>query len=100
GQPSRHPLWGMGGRARSARASSGVEASPRCARDCRPLPGALPYSARLPNVLFGAVGISFIVLAALSMPIVFALGLSGFLGLLIGNSWLKNLPRALVPGTT
>ena len=35
-------------------------------------------------MLFGAVGLSFVVLAALSMPIVFALGLSGFVGLLIG----------------
>jgi C4-dicarboxylate transporter DctM subunit len=50
-------------------------------------------------VLFGAVGISFIVLAALSMPIVFALGLSGFLGLLIGNFSLQKLPSSLVAGT-
>jgi C4-dicarboxylate transporter, DctM subunit len=50
-------------------------------------------------VLFGAVGVSFIVLAALSMPIVFALGLSGFLGLLIGNFSLQKLPSSLVAGT-
>ncbi len=50
-------------------------------------------------MLFGAVGISFIVLAALSMPIVFALGLSGFLGLLIGNFSLQKLPSSLVAGT-
>jgi len=50
-------------------------------------------------VLFGAVGLSFIVLAALSMPIVFALGLSGFLGLLIGNFSLQKLPSSLVAGT-
>jgi len=50
-------------------------------------------------VLFGAVGVSFIVLAALSMPIVFALGLSGFLGLLIGNFSAQKLPSSLVAGT-
>lgn len=50
-------------------------------------------------MLFGAVGISFIVLAALSMPIVFALGLSGFLGLFIGNFSLQKLPSSLVSGT-
>src|SRR2546430_7071140 len=50
-------------------------------------------------MLVGAVGISFIVLAALSMPIVFALGLSGFLGLLIGNFSLQKLPSSLVAGT-
>ncbi len=50
-------------------------------------------------MLFGAVGVSFIVLAALSMPIVFALGLSGFLGLLIGNFSLQKLPSSLVAGT-
>jgi len=50
-------------------------------------------------VLFGAVGISFIVLAVFSMPIVFALGLSGFLGLLIGNFSLQKLPSSLVAGT-
>src|SRR5512132_141011 len=50
-------------------------------------------------MLFGAVGISFIALAVLSMPIVFALGLSGFLGLLIGNFSLQKLPSSLVAGT-
>jgi len=50
-------------------------------------------------VLFGAVGVSFLVLVALSMPIVFALGLSGFLGLLIGNFSLQKLPSSLVAGT-
>ena len=50
-------------------------------------------------MLFGAVGVSFIVLAALSMPIVFALGLSGFIGLLIGNFSLQKLPSSLVAGT-
>ena len=50
-------------------------------------------------MLFGAVGLSFVVLAALSMPIVFALGLSGFVGLLIGNFSLEKLPSSLVAGT-
>src|SRR5687768_7743962 len=50
-------------------------------------------------MLFGAVGLSFIVLAALSMPIVFALGLSGFVGLAIGNFSLQKLPSSLVAGT-
>jgi len=50
-------------------------------------------------MLFGAVGLSFVVLAALSMPIVFALGLSGFVGLLIGNFSLQKLPSSLVAGT-
>ena len=47
-------------------------------------------------MLFGAVGLSFVVLAALSMPIVFALGLSGFVGLLIGNFSLRE--AAVEPG--
>ena len=50
-------------------------------------------------MLFGAVGLAFIVLAALSMPIVFALGISGFVGLLIGNFSLQKLPSSLVAGT-
>ncbi|HYE90525.1 MAG TPA: TRAP transporter large permease [Terriglobales bacterium] len=50
-------------------------------------------------MLFGAVGLTFVVLAALSMPIVFALGLSGFVGLLIGNFSLEKLPSSLVAGT-
>jgi C4-dicarboxylate transporter, DctM subunit len=50
-------------------------------------------------VLFGAVGLTFVALAALSMPIVFALGLSGFVGLLIGNFSLEKLPSSLVAGT-
>src|SRR5262250_375954 len=50
-------------------------------------------------MLFGAVGLSFIVLAALSMPIVFALGLAGFLGLVIGGFSLQKLPSSLVAGT-
>src|SRR6202795_3191466 len=50
-------------------------------------------------MLFGAVGLTFVALAALSMPIVFALGLSGFVGLLIGNFSLEKLPSSLVAGT-
>jgi len=50
-------------------------------------------------MLFGAVGVTFLVLAALSMPIVFALGLSGFVGLVIGNFSLQKLPSSLVAGT-
>jgi C4-dicarboxylate transporter, DctM subunit len=50
-------------------------------------------------VLFGAVGITFVLLAALSMPIVFALGLSGYVGLLLGNFSLQKLPSSLVAGT-
>jgi C4-dicarboxylate transporter DctM subunit len=50
-------------------------------------------------VLFGAVGITFIVLAALSMPIVFSLGISGFVGLVIGNFSPQKLPSSLVAGT-
>jgi C4-dicarboxylate transporter DctM subunit len=50
-------------------------------------------------MLFGAVAVSFVVLAALSMPIVFALGLSGFVGLLMGNFSLQKLPSSLVAGT-
>ena len=50
-------------------------------------------------MLFGAVGISFIVLAALAMPIVFALGIAGFVGLVLGNFSLEKLPSSLVSGT-
>src|SRR5215472_2868023 len=50
-------------------------------------------------MLFGAVGVSFLVLAVLSMPIVFSLGLAGFLGLVIGGFSLQKLPSSLVAGT-
>jgi C4-dicarboxylate transporter DctM subunit len=46
-----------------------------------------------------AVAILFAGLVALSMPIVFALGLSGFLGLLLGNFSLQKLPSSLVAGS-
>jgi C4-dicarboxylate transporter DctM subunit len=50
-------------------------------------------------VLFGTVALTFVILAALSMPIVFALGLAGFVGLLIGNFSPEKLPSSLVAGT-
>jgi C4-dicarboxylate transporter DctM subunit len=50
-------------------------------------------------VLFAAVAVVFVALAGLSMPIVFALGLSGFVGLLLGNFSLEKLPSSLVAGT-
>ena len=46
-----------------------------------------------------AVAILFAGLVALSMPIVFALGLSGFLGLVLGNFSLQKLPSSLVAGS-
>src|SRR5574342_170961 len=51
------------------------------------------------SVFFGAVGISFLVLAALSMPIVFSLGLAGFVGLVLGNFSVQKLPSSLMAGT-
>ena len=50
-------------------------------------------------MLVSAVAVSFVVLAALSMPIVFALGISGFVGLALGNFSLQKLPSSLVAGT-
>src|SRR5216684_7994564 len=49
--------------------------------------------------MVAAVVVSFVVLVALSTPIVFALGLSGFLGLVLGNFSLQKLPSALVAGS-
>src|SRR2546428_14166122 len=49
--------------------------------------------------MVAAVVVTFAVLVALSMPIVFALGLSGMLGLLLGNFSLQKLPSALVAGS-
>src|SRR5262249_33427074 len=46
-----------------------------------------------------AVVVTFVALVALSTPIVFALGLSGVLGLLLGNFSLQKLPSALVAGS-
>jgi tripartite ATP-independent transporter DctM subunit len=50
-------------------------------------------------MLFGAVGITFLVLTLLSLPIVFALGLAGFAGLVVGNFSLQKLPSSLVAGS-
>ena len=50
-------------------------------------------------MFFAAVAILFAVLVALSMPIVFALGVSGFLGLVLGNFSLQKLPSSLVAGS-
>src|SRR6266540_71408 len=46
-----------------------------------------------------AVVVTFVVLVALSTPIVFALGFSGMLGLVLGNFSLQKLPSALVAGS-
>ena len=50
-------------------------------------------------MLFGAVATTFIALAIVSMPIVFALGLSASVGLVLGNFSLQKLPSSLVAGT-
>ena len=50
-------------------------------------------------MFFAAVVILFAVLVALSMPIVFALGVSGLLGLVLGNFSLQKLPSSLVAGS-
>jgi len=50
-------------------------------------------------VFFAAVAILFAGLVALSMPIVFALGVSGLLGLVLGNFSLQKLPSSLVAGS-
>jgi len=49
--------------------------------------------------MVASVVITFIVLVALSTPIVFALGLSGMVGLVLGNFSLQKLPSALVAGS-
>src|SRR5437016_4929643 len=49
--------------------------------------------------MVAAVVIVFVVLVALSTPIVFALGLSGMLGLYLGNFSLQKMPSALVAGS-
>ncbi|HET7341184.1 MAG TPA: TRAP transporter large permease [Methylomirabilota bacterium] len=50
-------------------------------------------------MLFGAVGLTFLVLTLLSLPIVFALGLAGFAGLVVGDFSLQKLPSSLVAGS-
>src|SRR6266704_348313 len=49
--------------------------------------------------MVASVVLTFIVLVALSTPIVFALGLSGMVGLVLGNFSLQKLPSALVAGS-
>src|SRR5881628_3409174 len=49
--------------------------------------------------MVAAVVILFAGLVALSMPIVFALGVSGLLGLVLGNFSLQKLPSSLVAGS-
>src|SRR6266436_5332586 len=49
--------------------------------------------------MVASVVVTFVVLVALSMPIVFALGLSGLLGLYLGNFSLQKMPSALVAGS-
>src|SRR6266550_2681749 len=49
--------------------------------------------------MVASVVVAFVVLVALSTPIVFALGLSGMLGLVLGNFSLQKLPSALVAGS-
>ena len=44
--------------------------------------------------MVASVVIAFVVLVALSTPIVFALGLSGVIGLALGNFSLQKLPSA------
>jgi C4-dicarboxylate transporter, DctM subunit len=50
-------------------------------------------------VLIATVVVTFIVLTALSLPIVFSLGIAGFAGLLIGDFSLQKLPSSLVTGS-
>jgi C4-dicarboxylate transporter DctM subunit len=50
-------------------------------------------------MLVAIVLVTFIVLTALSLPIVFALGLAGFAGLVAGNFSLQKLPSSLVAGS-
>ena len=50
-------------------------------------------------MLVSTVVVTFIVLTVLSLPIVFALGIAGFVGLLAGNFSLQKLPSSLVAGS-
>ena len=50
-------------------------------------------------MLVAIVLVTFIVLTALSLPIVFSLGLAGFAGLVAGNFSLQKLPSSLVAGS-
>src|SRR5437762_14291456 len=42
---------------------------------------------------------TFVVLTAVALPIVFALGIAGFIGLYVGNFSLQKLPSSLVAGS-
>src|ERR1700704_1055498 len=50
-------------------------------------------------MLLAATGVIFVALVALSMPIVFALGIAGIAGLAIGGYPLQMLPSSLVAGS-
>jgi C4-dicarboxylate transporter DctM subunit len=50
-------------------------------------------------MLFGVVAVTFVILTVLSLPIVFALGIAGFAGLVVGNFSLQKLPSSLVAGS-
>src|SRR5207237_4638670 len=42
---------------------------------------------------------TFVVLTAVALPVLFALGIAGFLGLYVGNFSLQKLPSSLVAGS-
>jgi tripartite ATP-independent transporter DctM subunit len=50
-------------------------------------------------MLVAIVVVTFVALTALSLPIVFSLGLAGFAGLVAGNFSLQKLPSSLVAGS-
>ena len=50
-------------------------------------------------MLIATVVVTFVVLTVLSLPIVFALGIAGFAGLLVGDFSLQKLPSSLVAGS-
>lgn len=50
-------------------------------------------------MLVAIVVVTFVLLTALSLPIVFSLGLAGFAGLVAGNFSLQKLPSSLVAGS-
>jgi C4-dicarboxylate transporter, DctM subunit len=50
-------------------------------------------------MLFGVVALTFLILTAISLPIVFSLGIAGFAGLVVGGFSLQKLPSSLVAGS-
>jgi C4-dicarboxylate transporter DctM subunit len=50
-------------------------------------------------MLIATVVVTFVVLTIVSLPIVFALGIAGFAGLLVGDFSLQKLPSSLVAGS-